>query len=73
MKYTIVDVFTGIDDMFVVMQSLQNMEMPMDPDIVGTISKTLGRSGVAITVTSLTDFLAFGIGGTTVSLTRNND
>ena len=29
--------------------------------------KVLRRSGVAITVTSLTDFLAFAVGGTTVS------
>jgi len=28
--------------------------------------KILRRSGVAITVTSLTDFIAFAVGGTTV-------
>ena len=59
-------VFLGIDDMFVIMQSLQNLEDRTSSDIVKVISKTLGRSGVAITVTSLTDVLAFGIGATTV-------
>ena len=61
--------FLGIDDMFVIMQSLENVESPSlsSTNVVNVISKTLGRSGVAITVTSLTDVLAFGIGASTVS------
>ena len=59
--------FLGIDDMFVILQSLQNLESPNSSDITKVISKTLGKSGVAITVTSLTDVLAFGVGASTVS------
>ena len=59
--------FVGIDDMFVILQSLQNLESPNSSDITKVISKTLGKSGVAITVTSLTDVLAFGVGASTVS------
>jgi hypothetical protein len=33
----------------------------------------LKRSGVAITVTSLTDFIAFAVGGTTVRLKINKE
>ena len=53
--------------MFVILQSLQNLESPNSSDITKVISKTLGKSGVAITVTSLTDVLAFGVGASTVS------
>ena len=59
--------FVGIDDMFVILQSLQNLESQNSSDITKVISKTLGKSGVAITVTSLTDVLAFGVGASTVS------
>ena len=64
--YNLFILFLGIDDMFVIMQSLENVESP-SLNAVNVISKTLGRSGVAITVTSLTDVLAFGIGASTVS------
>ena len=53
--------------MFVIMQSLNNLEGNINEDIPKSIAKAIGRSGVAITVTSLTDVLAFGIGATTVS------
>ena len=53
--------------MFVILQSLQNLESPNSSDVTKVISKTLGKSGVAITVTSLTDVLAFGVGASTVS------
>ena len=58
--------FLGIDDMFVIMQSLHNLANPLNENVVQTISETLSRSGVAITVTSLTDVLAFGVGASTV-------
>ena len=64
--YNLFILFLGIDDMFVIMQSLENLESPLSTNVVNVISKTLGRSGVAITVTSLTDVLAFGIGSSTV-------
>ena len=65
--FIIFSFFVGIDDMFVILQSLQNLESPNSSDITKVISKTLGKSGVAITVTSLTDVLAFGVGASTVS------
>ena len=52
--------------MFVIMQSLHNLANPLNENVVQTISETLSRSGVAITVTSLTDVLAFGVGASTV-------
>lgn len=58
----------GIDDMFVVVQCLYNL----DTSDVGELSieermgLTLKHAGVAITVTSLTDMFAFGIGAVTI-------
>ena len=54
--------------MFVIMQSLHNLENPLNSNVVEVISESLSRSGVAITVTSLTDVLAFGVGASTVSI-----
>ena len=65
-KITIFFSTKGIDDMFVIMQSLHNLANPLNENVVQTISETLSRSGVAITVTSLTDVLAFGVGASTV-------
>ena len=62
-------IFSGIDDMFVIMQSLYNLGDQFNGNVVDTLSAALERSGVAITVTSLTDVLAFGVGATTVSIT----
>ena len=58
--------FLGIDDMFVMMQSLYNLGDSVNEDIPKAIASAVGKSGVAITVTSLTDVLAFGVGATTV-------
>ena len=55
--------------MFVIMQSLYNLGDQFNGNVVDTLSAALERSGVAITVTSLTDVLAFGVGATTVSIT----
>ena len=58
----------GIDDMFVIMQCFDNLshEERNWRDIPKTISLTMRRAGVAITVTSFTDFMVFAIGSTTV-------
>ena len=58
----------GIDDMFVIMQCYDNLspEEMSSPDIPTRVGKTMRRAGVAITVTSLTDFMVFAIGATTV-------
>ena len=57
----------GIDDMFVSMQCFNNLS-PTDSQrsLKERFGLTMSRAGCAITVTSLTDFLAFAIGGTTV-------
>ena len=58
----------GVDDMFVIMQCFDNLS-PKERDLSNiptAISLTMRRAGVAITVTSLTDFMVFAIGSTTV-------
>ncbi|XP_043207337.1 protein patched homolog 3-like [Amphibalanus amphitrite] len=57
----------GVDDMFVVLQCWETLpaadrHRPL-PERVG---RALQHAGVSITVTSLTDFVAFGIGASTV-------
>ena len=54
--------------MFVTMQCFNNLrgeeeKLPMTE----RFGLTMRRAGAAITITSLTDFLAFAVGGTTVS------
>ena len=71
-KITIFFSTKGIDDMFVIMQSLHNLANPLNENVVQTISETLSRSGVAITVTSLTDVLAFGVGASTVRILKKS-
>ena len=57
----------GIDDMFVIVQTWKNEGRDKaDDDIAEKMGKTMEKAGVAITVTSLTDVLAFVVGGTTV-------
>ncbi len=58
----------GIDDMFIIYSSFvytNNKREENRIDINETIKKTLARSGVSITITSLTDFVAFLVGVTT--------
>ncbi|CAG0917450.1 unnamed protein product [Notodromas monacha] len=56
----------GIDDAYVILQTLDNLRgtMPPESSISQFIAKALSRSGVSITVTSLTDIFAFAIGAT---------
>ena len=61
----------GIDDMFVIMQSLSNVKRSpatssLPPD--QQIAEALKHAGVAVTVTSVTDVFAFACGAVTVSL-----
>ena len=54
--------------MFVIMQCFDNLK-PSEVnfnDPVQMIATTMEHAGVAITVTSITDFLVFGVGATTV-------
>jgi hypothetical protein len=58
----------GIDDMFVILQCFNNLKESETSG--GTLNErialTMKHAGVAITVTSVTDVLAFGVGAVTV-------
>eukprot|EP00095_Tigriopus_kingsejongensis_P012251 snap_masked-scaffold472_size162276-processed-gene-0.4 protein:Tk12251 transcript:snap_masked-scaffold472_size162276-processed-gene-0.4-mRNA-1 annotation:"hypothetical protein DAPPUDRAFT_306990" len=56
----------GIDDMFVICQSLDNL--PPDPSLTveTRVALAMKHAGVAITVTSITDVAVFAIGASTV-------
>ena len=59
----------GIDDMFVVMQSLTNVKKDKkfaDVSSEEKVAQALRYSGVAITVTSITDVFVFAVGAATV-------
>merc|ERR1719350_1972121 len=58
----------GIDDMFVIMQCWENVSRnPQSKDLPTSekIGLSLRHAGVSITVTSLTDIFAFGVGAVT--------
>ena len=64
--------FAGIDDMFVMVQAFKNV---MDgPGSTLPLEERFGLAmkyaGVTITVTSVTDFIAFAIGASTVSVNK---
>ncbi|GAB1610710.1 hypothetical protein Ahia01_001357400, partial [Argonauta hians] len=55
----------GVDDMFVIVGALDNLtaeekERPVEEQI----GLTMKHAGVSVTITTLTDILAFGIGAT---------
>jgi Niemann-Pick C1 protein len=57
----------GIDDMFVIVQSFDNLRGDDLPkNLPARFGQTMRHAGVAITITSVTDLLAFGVGGSTV-------
>ena len=58
----------GIDDMFVIMQCYDNLALSGERTgkTVHDIGLTMRHAGVAITVTSFTDFIVFALGATTV-------
>ena len=57
----------GVDDMFVIMQAFDNLDKEEREQELGRrFGQTMRHAGVAITITSLTDLLAFAIGATTV-------
>ena len=54
----------GIDDMFVIIQCLNNVKRTSSGDISieDLMADTMAHAGVSITVTSVTDVVAFGVG-----------
>lgn len=57
----------GVDDMFVIMSALRKLNSDSkDLKLSERIGKTLEKAGASITITSLTDIIAFLVGGTTV-------
>ena len=56
----------GVDDMFVIVQSLDNLEQRPGEDIEERVSRAMKHAGVSILVTSITDAVTFFIGSTTV-------
>jgi Niemann-Pick C1 protein len=60
----------GIDDMFVIVKCLDNLteEQVSSLSIPERIGVAMKHAGVAITVTSLTNVCAFGVGAVTVGL-----
>lgn len=61
----------GIDDMFVIVKSLTIINKNTDLDNLGVgakISLALQHSGVAITITTITDVFVFAVGAVTVSI-----
>ena len=61
----------GIDDMFVIVQCLNNQKRSHSgnlPPVSEMIGAALKHAGVSITVTSVTDVLGFGVGAVTVRL-----
>lgn len=52
----------GIDDMFVIVQCWTNLRMDSDTTITEKMGLALQHAGVSVTVTSLTDILAFFVG-----------
>ena len=64
----------GIDDMFVIMQSLTNVKKNKEYSHLSSgqkIAQALKYSGVAITVTSITDVFVFAVGAATVGIIWN--
>jgi Niemann-Pick C1 protein len=57
----------GVDDIFVIMASFRKInEEQQALSLEEKIAKTMQKAGASITVTSLTDFIAFAVGATTI-------
>eukprot|EP00794_Sanderia_malayensis_P008208 gene8208-9088_t len=58
----------GVDDVFVIIQSYENTvkKLPSDSSLPYVLAATMKHAGVAISVTSMTDVIAFLIGATTL-------
>ncbi|KAJ9585968.1 hypothetical protein L9F63_020382, partial [Diploptera punctata] len=57
----------GVDNIFIIMQSLDNLKKEdRGEDVAERMGQVLRQAGVSITVTSLTDIVAFAVGTMTV-------
>ncbi|KAL5022900.1 hypothetical protein ScPMuIL_002055 [Solemya velum] len=57
----------GVDDMFVIVEAWKNLDQSESKlDLPERVAMAMKHAGVSITVTSLTDIVAFGIGASTV-------
>lgn len=57
----------GVDDIFVIMAALRKVQAEhSELSLTEKIGRTMQKAGASITVTSLTDIIAFLVGGTTV-------
>jgi len=56
----------GIDDMFVIVQCWSNLRLDPSTSIQEKMGLALQHAGVSITVTSLTDIFAFGVGAISI-------
>lgn len=57
----------GVDDMFVIVQSFDNLEgAELSKTLARRFGLTMRHAGVAITITTVTDLVAFGLGASTV-------
>jgi len=57
----------GIDDMFVIVQSWETLSAQQKSEsLVTRFGQTMRHAGAAISVTSITDVIAFGVGGFTI-------
>jgi hypothetical protein len=62
----------GIDDMFILMSGMADGPSLLTVSIEERMKYMLKKSGVAITITSITDLLAFTIGATSVFIAIRN-
>lgn len=62
----------GIDDVFILMSGIADAESIEKSSVSDRISFMMRTSGIAITITSITDFLAFSIGASSVFISVRN-
>ena len=60
----------GVDDMFLLMSGIT--ETDYEDEVEDRIGETMRTSGVSITITSLTDLLAFAAGASSIFLSVRN-
>lgn len=62
----------GIDDMFILMSGMAEAPSLSESTVKDRLKCMLKKSGISITITSITDLLAFGIGASSVFISIRN-